>query len=287
MLTPETLATLLKITATTVHESQDPIIRLSAMKSCYCFIEELTAENQQAILLPHLPQITEGLVQMLTQNSTNQIGFLTMETLIVVLGIDESFVASMEHKLSPIAIALFLKNINDPMVNSIVTDIIKILICNEQTNEKMEQRLVPTLVSILSQSQTKSESNDEKNFSTLLTSTLDLVTSVLRNTKQAPLSGPLIGCFFSVIHLCLKSEDTAVLQSGSECLRAYISKSVDQIVYWKDDGGQSALNYIVLVINHMLDPKTSENGCQLIGRLITTLMRHTAQVKFCFNFERV
>lgn len=48
MLTPETLETLLKITATTVQESQDPIIRLSAMKSCYCFIEELTAENQQS-----------------------------------------------------------------------------------------------------------------------------------------------------------------------------------------------------------------------------------------------
>lgn len=210
-----------------------------------------------------------------------------METLIVVLGIDESFVASMESKLSPISIALFLKNINDPMVNSIVTDIIKILICNQHTNEKMEQRLVPTLVSILNQSQAKCDSanGDEKNFSTLLTSTLDLITAVLRNTKQQPLSGPLTGCFFSVINLCLKSEDTAVLQSGSECLRAYISKSIDQIVYWKDESGQSALNYIVLVINHMLDPKTSENGCQLIGRLITTLMRHTAQVIIIIVFE--
>jgi hypothetical protein len=28
----------------------------------------------------------------------------------------------------------------------------------------------------------------------------------------------------------------------------------------------------------MLDPKTSEHGCQLIGKLIITLIRHTAQV---------
>lgn len=76
----------------------------------------------------------------------------------------------------------------------------------------------------------------------------------------------------------MKSDDTGVLQSGSECLRAYMSKSMDQIINWKDDKDQSALSYIVLVINHMLDPKTSEHGCQQIGRVITTLMRQAAHV---------
>ena len=28
----------------------------------------------------------------------------------------------------------------------------------------------------------------------------------------------------------------------------------------------------------MLDPKTSESGCQLIGKLIVTLLRHTAPI---------
>ena len=61
-------------------------------------------------------------------------------------------------------------------------------------------------------------------------------------------------------------------------MRAYVSKSIDQIVNWKDEKGISALNYIVLVINHMLDPKTSENGCSFIGKFINTLIRHTAPV---------
>lgn len=84
--------------------------------------------------------------------------------------------------------------------------------------------------------------------------------------------------FFQVIQLCIKADDTAILQSGSECLRSFISKSIDQIVLWKDDKGTSALNYIVMVINHMLDPKTSENGCTSIGKLINTLIRQTAHV---------
>ncbi len=276
----ETLETLLNITASTIQDSQQPIIRVSAMKAIYCFSEELTTLNQQSRLVPHLPRITEGLIQLITQNPTNQIGFLTMETLISILSVDETFLDSIEAKLSPIAIALFLKNNTDPMQNSIVTDIIRILITNPLTNQKIEHRLVPTLISIINNANSSNlgAQTDQKDLSTLLTSTLDLIKTLLHNTKQSSLSTQLATSFFSVAQLCMKSDDTSVLQSGCECLRAYISKSINQIVDWKDDKGQTALNYIVLVVNHMLDPKTGDSGCQQIGKLITTLMRHTAHI---------
>lgn len=61
-------------------------------------------------------------------------------------------------------------------------------------------------------------------------------------------------------------------------MRAYVSKSIDQVVAWKDERGESALTYIVHVINHMLDPKTNENSCTYVGTFITTLIRRTAHV---------
>jgi hypothetical protein len=73
-------------------------------------VNELTNDNQQATLLPHLGSITDGLVHMITQNANNTIGSLTMETLVSVLNVDEQFVDSVESKISPLAIALFLKN---------------------------------------------------------------------------------------------------------------------------------------------------------------------------------
>ena len=82
----------------------------------FSFCEEFTNENQQSLLVPHLPQLCEGLVQMISQNSTNQIGTLTMETLVTVLGIDEKFVGSVEAKISPLAIALFIKNTNGTFI---------------------------------------------------------------------------------------------------------------------------------------------------------------------------
>lgn len=136
------------------------------------FCEELTADNKQSAILPHLAQITDGLIQMITQNATNQVGSLTMETLITVLSVDEQFVVSVESKVSPLAIALFLKNTNDPLVNSIVTDLLKTLINNPFTNEKIEQRLMPTLISIINATTASSSAkgdSEKKDFSSLLT----------------------------------------------------------------------------------------------------------------------
>lgn len=93
-----------------------------------------------------------------------------------------------------------------------------------------------------------------------------------------PLSEMVMTAFPHVVNLSMKSDETAILQSGGECLRAFISKSIDQVINWKDEKGTSALSYIVHVINHMLDPKTSENGCSFIGKLINSLIRQTAPV---------
>jgi len=136
------------------------------------FCEELSNENQQHILVQHLPQLTEGLLQMIMQNSNNQIGTLTMETLITVLQVDQQFVASIEAKVTPLAIALFIKNTNDPLVNSLITDIIKSLINNPYTISKVEQRLLPTLISILNttlNSQSEHNNGDQKDLTSLLT----------------------------------------------------------------------------------------------------------------------
>lgn len=56
---------------------------------------------------------------MIIQNSGNQIATLTMETLVTVLGVDEKFVESVESKVSPLAIALFIKNTNGKLLQKI------------------------------------------------------------------------------------------------------------------------------------------------------------------------
>ena len=57
----------------------------------------------------------------------------------------------------------------DPLVNSIITDIIKTLINNSYTYSKIEQRMMPTLIGILN-SNPKLETGEEfKDLTSLLT----------------------------------------------------------------------------------------------------------------------
>ncbi len=57
-------------------------------------------------------------------------------------------------------------------------------------------------------------------------------------------------------------------------MRAYISKSSEQLISLKNNENTTAVQLIVMVIGHMLDPKTSENSCSFIGKLINTVMRY-------------
>ena len=72
----------------------------------------MTDETKQPILVAYLPQIGEGLIQMITENLSNPIGALALETLGIVLSIDEKFVVAIESKVSPLAIAIFIKQAN-------------------------------------------------------------------------------------------------------------------------------------------------------------------------------
>lgn len=62
------------------------------------------------------------------------------------------------------------------------------------------------------------------------------------------------------------------LQSGGECVRAFISVSYDQLANWKDGSGNSGLKYAVQVISKLLDPANPEYAASFIGRLVAILI---------------
>ena len=134
---------------------------------------------------------------------------------------------------------------------------INYLLAKARINDKLQQRLLPTLTSILStqlaassifstsahSSSTTAEQTAaaNKDTSSLLVATLDLATALVRSAStRPPLSDAAMNAFMLVVHLCLKSADTSILQSGGECLRAYMSNYMDQIVACKDEKVTSA-----------------------------------------------
>ncbi|XP_052781923.1 importin-9-like [Mya arenaria] len=253
----------LQATVGGIHPSQHPVIRISAIRAVYSYCEFLKESGSSQMLVPFLPNITEGLIAVATQFSSDVLS-LCLETLSMVLSVDKSFTSSCESKVTPLTIAVFLKYSSDPVITSIVQDLFKELAVNDTCMLPLQQRLLPTLVSIL-------QAEEGKVALGLPSVALDILTTIARASK-APMSDQLLGAFPAAVYCTLHTDDNATMQSGGECIRAFASVAMDQIVHWHDEQGNSGLTYIIQVISKLLDPKTSQFTASFVGRLVTVVL---------------
>ncbi|XP_060587837.1 importin-9-like [Ruditapes philippinarum] len=259
----ELLQRCLQATVGGIHPTQPPVIRISAIRAVYGYCDFLkTSENTQ-LLVPFLPNITEGLVNVATQFSSDVLS-LCLETLSIVLSVDKAFTASCESKVTPLTIAVFLKYSSDPVVTSIVQEIFKELALNDSCMGPLQHRLLPTIVSIL-------QASPDKVAVGLPSVALDMLETIVRSSK-VPISDELMSAFPAAAHCTLNTDDNSTMQSGGECVRAYASVALDQVAQWHDEQGNSGLTYIIQVISKLLDPKTSEYTASFVGRLVTVVL---------------
>lgn len=263
-MSPELIQQFLQATVSGLHETQPPSVRISAVRAIWGYCDQLKISDSTHILQPFLPSILDGLISLATQFSS-EVLTLVMETLCIVCTVDPAFTASMENKICPLTIAIFVKYSNDPVVASLAQDIFKELAQIEACQAAMQMRLIPTLVSIM-------QAPSDKIPSGLCATAVDILTTVVRNTKP-PLSEMLIFQAFPVVAQCtLHTDDNTVMQNGGECLRAYLSVAMEQIVQWHDDQGHNGLWYMMQVVSQLLDPRMSECSAAFVGRLVSSLI---------------
>uniref|UniRef100_A0A3Q3ANS1 Importin 9 n=1 Tax=Kryptolebias marmoratus TaxID=37003 RepID=A0A3Q3ANS1_KRYMA len=263
-MSPELIQQFLQATVSGLHESQPPSVRISAVRAIWGYCDQLKLSESTHVLQPFLPSILEGLIQLAAQFSS-EVLTLVMETLCIVCTVDSAFTTSAENKICPLTIAIFLKYNNDPVVASLAQDIFKELAQIEGCQGPMQMRLIPTLVSIM-------QAPPDKIPTGLCATSIDILTTVVRNTKP-PLSEMLVCQAFPVVAQCtLRTDDNTIMQNGGECLRAYVSVALEQIAQWRDEQGNSGLWYVMQVVNQLLDPRTSEFTAAFVGRLVSTLI---------------
>ncbi|KAF0034528.1 hypothetical protein F2P81_012286 [Scophthalmus maximus] len=263
-MSPELIQQFLQATVSGLHDNQPPSVRISAVRAIWGYCDQLKLSDSTHVLQPFLPSILEGLIQLAAQFSS-EVLTLVMETLCIVCTVDPAFTISAENKICPLTIAIFLKYNNDPVVASLAQDIFKELAQIEGCQGPMQMRLIPTLVSIM-------QAPHDKIPSGLCATSIDILTTVVRNSKP-PLSEMLVCQAFPVVAQCtLRTDDNAIMQNGGECLRAYVSVALEQIAQWRDEQGNSGLWYVMQVVNQLLDPRTSEFTAAFVGRLVSTLI---------------
>ncbi|XP_049714232.1 importin-9 isoform X2 [Elephas maximus indicus] len=263
-MSPELIQQFLQATVRGLHETQPPSVRISAVRAIWGYCDQLKVSESTHVLQPFLPSILDGLIHLAAQFSSEVLN-LVMETLCIVCTVDPEFTASMENKICPFTIAIFLKYSNDPVVASLAQDIFKELSQIEACQGPMQMRLIPTLVSIM-------QAPADKIPAGLCATAIDILTTVVRNTKP-PLSQLLICQAFPAVAQCtLHTDDNATMQNGGECLRAYVSVTLEQVAQWHDEQGHNGLWYVMQVVSQLLDPRTSEFTAAFVGRLVSTLI---------------
>ncbi|XP_038605086.1 importin-9 isoform X1 [Tachyglossus aculeatus] len=268
-MSPELIQQFLQATVSGLHETQPPSVRISAVRAIWGYCDQLKISESSHVLRPFLPSVLDGLIHLAAQFSSEVLN-LVMETLCIVCTVDPEFTASVENKICPFTIAIFLKYSNDPVVASLAQDIFKELAQIEACQGPMQMRLIPTLVSIM-------QAPADKIPAGLCATAIDILTTVVRNTKP-PLSQLLICQAFPAVAQCtLHTDDNATMQNGGECLRAYVSVALEQVAQWHDDQGHNGLWYVMQVVSQLLDPRTSEFTAAFVGRLVSTLISKTGR----------
>ncbi|KAL8589419.1 hypothetical protein ACOMHN_021571 [Nucella lapillus] len=253
----------LQATVGGLHPTQPPSVRIGGVRAVFGFCKHLKATGNTQLLTPYLDNILEGLVTVATQFSSDVLA-LCLETLSLVVTADAQITAAHENKIGPLSVAIFLRHAGDPVLVSLVQDVVKELVTNPTCSVTTQGRILPTLSSILT-------APAEKVCPGLTSVALDLLVTVVR-ASPAPLSDAIMSTFLPTVHCMMKTDDSATMQSGGECLRAFASVASEQLVAFRDDFGNNGVHYLVQVINKMLDPKTSEYTATFVGRLVAVVI---------------
>ncbi|XP_076333062.1 importin 9 [Tachypleus tridentatus] len=263
-MSPDLTQRFLQVTVSGLQASQPSSVRVSAVRAVWGFCDHLKTSNQTSVIGPYLAPIMEGLLSLATQYSSEVLA-LAMEAIQIVLSIDKDFTATVEGKVFPLAIAVFLKHSSDPVLVSLSQEIFKELCTIPSCQGSVLQRLLPTIVSILN-------APTDKITMGLQAVSLDVLQTVVRSSSKPLLEALITQAFPAAVHCILNTDDNTTVQNGGECLRAYVSVALEQITAWHDEVGHNGLYYTLQVAQHLLDPKTPESSAAFVGRLVSSLI---------------
>lgn len=217
--------------------------------------------EKRAFVASKLEILLEGILQLLPVSQSTLMG-QCLEALSELLAFETNFTASTAPRVIPMVQALFLKYHDDRFLLEHILDILKIWSQNPYCQEGLQQTIVPTLIKILNY-------EGEQTNVPMQDIALDILETIVKYSKP-PLSAQLIEqAFPAAINAILRTEDHSVLQSGGECLRAFLYVASEQVCTFQQGKG---LTSILDVLTVLLNPTSTESSATFVGRLVITLI---------------
>ena len=262
IMNPRVVQDFLSLTVNSLKH-QTHVIQISAVRATFNFCIHLEDSKQEELMKPYLPRIFESIFDIIEAYKSEALS-LVIETIYVLLGIDDTFTSNVAEKVCELAIQTFIENVDDPMLIEKTSEIFNKLAKNQRSYKYTEEKLVPTITEILSPNQMG------ENVIVLKPVSLDILQSLVRNSP-VPLSEQLVSlCFPLACHNVLSTfDDTSIMQEGGEAIRAYVSRSTEQISQFRDpQSGRDGMSLVLQCCLHLLDPSVDETCASQVGKLI-------------------
>lgn len=243
-----------------------PVMKICAVRAVIVFSRYFSSSNRD-LLLPYLQPFLDGLLSIGIQYSSEVLA-LVLETMCDLVKIDDDFTTRNESKITPLAMMTFLRHSSDPLLVESCEDLFAALARIPSCSPLLQERMAQTLNSILVPTETNDKPGSTLN---LQVSALEILASIVRSAP-VPLSDTLMQLFLDTVTCILNtSDDNSTLQNGGECIRAYINRSTDQVLSFRDSE-RNGLQMVLQVCLHLLDPRVNESCSAFVGRLISALI---------------
>jgi len=250
-------------------------LSVGAMKGIYSVCVELETPEEQVVL----HKAMEGIIPALFDLATTLDGDLLILCLDAVrcsVSVRPDIVAAEADKVNAFLVKLFVKHSSDTFIVSQVNEVLITLADIEACLPSLQNIVLPVLLQILKtpapSSPKKSSEDDEEDMRTEI---MDLMTVFVRKTPE-----PLPEVYINEVYPAVMSvtmgttkDSTAVLQSGGECVRAFLAKGYTQLTQL-NIGGISGSDYALQLIGRLLDISQSEYSAVYAGKLVTSLILH-------------
>lgn len=257
------LEEILSTTQTSLAADKPLNLRIFAVQSVLEVCRSLneSAAEQKALVAQRMLAFLDGIVAIVPLGKASVLS-LVLETVTVMASFDAAFTADAHTKIIPLSIAVFLKHHDDPYLLEHVQDILKILCQNRFCLVPLQEKIVPTLISILNL-------QGEHTNSAMQEIALDILTTLVRYVEGELPAALIEGAFPAAVQCILRSDDNSIMQSGGECLRAFIYVAPQQVCAYKNGEG---LNYVMQIATQLLNPMNTEFSATFVGRLVITII---------------
>ncbi|KAI6656017.1 hypothetical protein LOD99_1751 [Oopsacas minuta] len=245
---------------------QHIFIRVFSAQTIYQYASTLKGTPNQILLIPFIPGAIQCLGN-LASVSLEECDVLSdiLYALNQCLQYDGVLPETIDQQIIPVLTTAFTKYNNDPHLGPVIEESFGLIANNLLFLKPLQEKFIPDSIKVIA--------STNEFLPSMISATMDILSKIIRASPPPLASFFFEGIFVTIVAATLRTDDNSILQSGGECMCAFLAADTEGLIGWQDQEGAGGLHYAVKVIEHILDPKHSEFSAAFVGKLIIMLVR--------------